>query len=132
MAKFLMLPGTYAAGESIPLIDTSLRCGSVYHEGGSPVIQLKGSGCTHRPNQYTIGVSATVTSAATTPEQLAVIQDGVRIGGGLMSIDAAAAGETNTVSVPNEIGAVGSVKLAAQAVTAVTIADGVVVVHRTV
>lgn len=132
MAKFLMLPGTYNSGDSIPLMDTALRCGSIYHEGGSPIVQLKGSGCIHRPNQYTIGIGATLASVVTTPEQLALLQDGVRVGGGLLSIDAAAANETNTVSIPNEIGAVGSVKLAVEAVTAVTIVDGVVVIHRTV
>lgn len=130
MAKLTMVPGTYPAGSSIPLTDTDLGCGSIYHESGSPIVQLKGSGCPRKKYRYVIGVGATMTSAGTTPEQIALMQDGVRIG--LLSIDPAAAGETNTVSIPNEVGAVGSTKLSVEAVTAVTIAEGVLVVHRTV
>lgn len=129
MAKFSMVPGTYAAGDSIPLIST-IRGGPIYHEDGSPVIQVKGSGCPYRPAQYDIGMGATLTSIGATAEQLALMQDGVRVPGGLISIDAAAAGEVSTASVPNEVSTVTSSRLAVEAVTALTITDGVVVIHK--
>lgn len=130
MAKFLMVPGTYAAGDNIPLLDTSLTCRYIYHEGGSPIIQVKGSGCPHRPFRYLAGVTATMLAQATTAEQLALTVDGVRIGGGLLSIDSAAAGEINTASVLTEIGAGPSARIAVTAITALQITDGAVIVVK--
>lgn len=130
MAKFLMVPGTYAAGDNIPLLDTSLTCRYIYHEGGSPIVQVKGSGCPHRPFRYLLGATATMTALATTAEQLALTVDGVRIGGGLLSIDSAAAGEINTASVINEIGAGSSARIAIVAVTALQITDGVLIINK--
>ena len=130
MAKFTMLPGTYAAGDSIPLINTNLRCSSIYHEDGSPIVQVKGGACACRPAQYAVNVGVTLTSIGTAPEQIEVLQDGARISGGLISIDASVAGEIDTASMPNEISVVGSSRIAVEAVTAVTITDGVVVIRR--
>lgn len=130
MAKFTMVPGTYAAGDSIPLMGTTTRCGSIYHVDGSPIIQLKGGICPAHTATYDIDVGVTLTSIGATPEQLELLQDGVRVSGGLISFDAAAAGEVETTSMPNEITAVGSARIAVEAVTAITITDGVVVVHR--
>lgn len=130
MAKFLMVPGTYAAGDNIPLLDTSLTCRYIYHEGGSPIVQVKGSGCPHRPFRYLLGATATMTALATTAEQMALTVDGVRIGGGLLSIDSAAAGEINTASVINEIGAGSSARIAIVAVTALQITDGVLIINK--
>lgn len=130
MAKFTMIAGTYAAGDSIPLNGTSTRCSSVYHIDGSPIIQLKGGICPSRPAVYDVDVGVTLTSLGATPEQLEIVQDGVRVIGGLISFDAAAAGEIETTSMPNEIAAVGSARIAVEAVTAITITEGVVTVHR--
>ena len=130
MAKYTMIPGTYAAGDSIPLVGAETKCGSIYHVDGSPIIQLKGSICPKNPAVYDIDVGVTLTSLGATPEQLSIMQDGVRVSGGLISFDAAAAGEVETTSMPNEITALGSARLAVEAVTAITITDGVVVVHR--
>lgn len=130
MAKYLMVPGDYNAGDNIPLLDTNLCSRYTYHEGGSPIVQVKGSGCPHRPFRYLIGETVTMTALATTAEQLALTVDGVRIGGGLLSIDSAAAGEINTASIVNEIGAGGSSRIAVQAVTALRITDGVLIVNK--
>lgn len=130
MAKFTMVPGTYAVGDSIPLVGTASRCGSIYHVDGGPIIQLKGGICPSHPAVYDIDVGVTLTSLGATPEQLEVLQDGVRVSGGLISFDAAAAGEVETTSMPNEIAAIGSARIAVAAVTAITITDGVIVVHR--
>lgn len=130
MAKFLMLPGAYAAGENIPLIGTPLTCRYIYHEEGGPVVQVKGSGCPHRPYKYFVGATATMTSGGTATETISLTVDGIRIGGGEMSIDPAAASETNTVTAVNEVGAGSSARIALVAVTAVTIADGVLVVIK--
>ena len=65
-----------------------------------------------------------------TEEQLELLQDGVRVSGGLISFDAAAAGEVETTSMPNEITAIGSARVAVEAVTAITVTDGVVIIHR--
>lgn len=130
MAKFTMIPGTYAAGDSIPLVGTTIRCSSIYHVDGSPIIQLKGGICPSHPAVYDIDVGVTLTSLGATPEQLELLQDGVRVSGGLISFDAAAAGEIETTSMPNEVASIGSSRIAVEAVTAITITDGVVVVHR--
>ena len=130
MAKFTMVPGVYAAGDSIPLTGTATRCSSIYHVDGSPIIQLKGGICPGHPVVYDIDVGVTLTSLGATPEQLELLQDGVRVGGGLISFDAAAAGEVETTSMPNEVTAIGSARIAVEAVTAITITDGVIVVHR--
>lgn len=130
MAKFTMVPGIYAAGDSIPLTGTAPRCGSIYHVDGSPIIQLKGGVCPNHPAVYDIDVGVTLTSIGATPEQLELLQDGVRVSGGLISFDAAAAGEIETTSMPNEIQAIGSARIALEAVTAITITDGVVIVHK--
>ena len=130
MAKFTMIPGTYAAGDSIPLTGPAARCGSIYHADGSPIIQLKGGLCPNHPAVYDIDVGVTLTSVGATPEQLELLQDGVRVSGGLISFDAAAAGEIETTSMPNEVTAIGSARIAVEAVTAVTITDGVIIVHR--
>lgn len=130
MAKLTMVPGTYAAGDSIPLVGSATRCGPIYHADGSPIIQLKGGICPGHPAVYDIDVGVTLTSLGATPEQLSIMQDGVRVSGGLISFDAAAAGEIETTSMPNEITAIGTARLAIEAVTAITITDGVVVVHR--
>lgn len=130
MAKFTMIPGTYAAGDSIPLVGTTTRCSSIYHADGEPIILLKGGLCPNHPAVYDIDVGVTLTSISATPEQLELVQDGVRVSGGLISFDAAAAGEVESTSMPNEVVAIGAAHLAVQAVTAITITDGVVVVHR--
>lgn len=130
MAKFTMIPGTYAAGDSIPLVGKAHRCGSIYHVDGEPIILLKGGGCPGHPAVYDVDVGVTLTSIGATPEQLELLQDGVRVSGGLISFDAAAAGEVETTSMPNEVTAVGSAKIAVSAITAITITDGIVVVHR--
>lgn len=130
MAKYLMVPGTYAAGDNIPLLDTNLCSRYTYHEGGSPIVQVKGSGCPHRPFRYFVGMGATLTAIGADPEQLALTVDGVRIGGGILSIDAAAANEVNTASVVNEIGAGSSSRVAVRAVTAVNITDGALIVTK--
>lgn len=130
MAKFLMIPGTYAAGDSIPLTGAAPRCGSIYHADGEPIILLKGGLCPSHPAVYDIDVGVTLTSLGATPEQLELVQDGVRVSAGLISFDAAAAGEIETTSMPNEVTAVGSARIAVQAVTAITITDGAVIVHR--
>ena len=129
MAKFLMVPGTYAAGDSIPLTGTAAKCGSVYHVDGEPIILLKGGLCPSHPANYFVGVGVTLTSLGATPEQLELVQDGVRVGGGLISFDAAAAGEVETTSIPNEVTAIGAARIAVEAVTAVTITDGAVIVR---
>lgn len=131
MAKFTMVPGTYAAGDSIPLIGTASRCSSIYHVDGEAIVLLKGGLCPNHPAVYDMDVGVTLTSLGATPEQLQVVQDGVRISGGLISFDAAAAGEVETTSMPNEVIAVGSARIAVEAVTAITITDGVVIIHRT-
>lgn len=128
MAKFLMVPGTYAAGDSIPLTGTT-RSGHIYHAEGEPIILLKGGVCPKNPAVYGVDVGVTLTSIGATPEQLELVQDGVRVGGGLISFDAAAAGEIETTSKPNEVTAIGAAKIAVEAVTAVTITDGIVVVN---
>ena len=130
MAKFTMVPGIYAAGDSIPLTGTAAKCGSIYHADGSPIIQLKGGICPAHPVTYDIDVGVTLTSIGATPEQLQLLQDGVRVSGGLISFDAAAAGEIETTSMPNEIATIGTARIAVEAVTAITITDGVVVIHR--
>ena len=130
MAKFTMIPGTYAAGDSIPLTGTAPRCGSIYHVDGEPIILLKGGVCPSHPIVYDIDVGVTLTSVGATPEQLELVQDGVRVSGGLISFDAAAAGEIETTSMPNEVTAVGSARIAVEAVTAITITDGIIVIHR--
>ena len=130
MAKFTMIPGTYAAGDSIPLAGTAQKCGSNYHVDGEPLIMLKGGVCPGHPIAYDVDVGVTLTSIGATPEQLELVQDGVRVSGGLISFDAAAAGEIETTSKPNEVQAVGATRVAVQAITAVTITDGLVVVHR--
>lgn len=130
MAKFTIQPGTYAAGDAIPLIGDFSRCGPIYHEAGSPVIQIKGSGCPCSPARYSIGVGITFTAVGTAAEQVALLADGVRVSGGLISIDAAAAAEVVTASIPNEVSAVSSVRLSLEAVTAVTITDGNVVIGQ--
>lgn len=130
MAKFTMVPGTYAAGDSIPLVGTASRCSSIYHVDGEPIVLLKGGICPNHAAVYDIGVGVTLTSIGATPEQLQLVQDGVRVSGGLISFDAAAAGEIETTSIPNEVVAVGSARIAVEAVTAITITDGVVVIHR--
>lgn len=131
MAKYTMIPGTYAAGDSIPLVGTASRCSSIYHVDGSPIIQVKGGICPNRPAVYDVDVGVTLTSAGATPEQLELVQDGVRVSGGLISFDAAAAGEIETTSMPNEVTAIGSTRIALQAVTAITITDGVLIIRRT-
>lgn len=130
MAKFTMIPGTYAAGDSIPLVGASAKCGSIYHADGSPIIQVKGGICPSHPAVYDVDVGLTLTSIGATPEQLQLMQDGVRVSGGLISFDAAAAGEVETTSMPNEVATVGSARLAVEAITAITITDGVVIIHR--
>lgn len=130
MAKFTMIPGTYAAGASIPLAGTAPKCGSIYHADGEPIILLKGGICPNHPAMYDIDVGVTLTSIGATPEQLQLMQDGVRVSGGLISFDAAAAGEIETTSMPNEVTAIGAARIAVEAITAVTITDGVVIVHR--
>lgn len=129
MAKFLMVPGTYAAGDSIPLTGTAPRCGRIYHVDGEPIILLKGGACPGHPVTYGIDVGVTLTSIGATPEQLELVQDGVRVSGGLISFDAAAAGEVETTSMPNEITAIGAARIAVNAITAITITDGVVIVR---
>lgn len=130
MAKFIMTPGTYAAGDSIPLIGTTSRCSSIYHAAGEPIILLKGGKCPAHPAVYDVDVGVTLTSLGATPEQLELLQDGVRVSGGLISYDAAAAGEIESASMPNEVVVIGSARIAVAAVTAITITDGVIVVHR--
>lgn len=130
MAKFTMVAGTYAAGDSIPLVGTASRCGSIYHADNSPIVQLKGGICPNHPAVYDIGVGVTLQSLGATPERLELLQDGTRVTGGLISFDAAAAGEIETTSIPNEVTAIGSARIAVAAVTAITIVEGVVVVHR--
>ena len=130
MAKFLMVPGTYAAGDSIPLTGTAPRCGPIYHADGEPIILLKGGICPGHPAVYDIDVGVTLTSIGATPEQLELLQDGTRVSAGLISFDAAAAGEVETTSIPNEVTAIGSARIAVEAVTAVTITDGAVIVNR--
>ena len=129
MAKFLMVPGTYAAGDSIPLTGDTTRCGPIYHADGEPIILLKGGLCPKNPAVYDVDVGVTLTSIGATPEQLELVQDGTRVGGGLISFDAAAAGEVETTSKPNEVTAIGSARIAVNAITAVTITDGLVVVN---
>ena len=130
MAKFTMIPGTYAAGDSIPLGGTAPRCGPIYHVDGEPIILLKGGLCPARQAVYKVDVGVTLTSAGATPEQLELVQDGVRVSGGLISFDAAAAGEVETTSIPNEVTAIGAARIAVDAITAITVTEGVVVVHR--
>lgn len=130
MAKFTMIPGTYAAGDSIPLVGTAIRCSSVYHVDGEPIVLLKGGTCPKNPAVYAVDVGVTLTSLGATPEQLQLLQDGVRVSGGLISFDAAAAGEIETTSVPNEVTAIGSARVAVEAITAITITEGVVIVRR--
>lgn len=130
MAKFNMVPGTYAAGDSIPLTGRAKRGGDIFHEDGEPIILLKGGTCPLKPATYDIDVGVTLTSLGATPEQLELVQDGVRVSGGLISFDAAAAGEVETTSMPNEVTAIGAARIAVEAITAITITDGVVIVHR--
>ena len=130
MAKFTMIPGTYAAGDSIPLAGTAPRGGPIYHVDGEPIILLKGGVCPGHPIAYDVDVGVTLTSIGATPEQLELVQDGVRVSAGLISFDAAAAGEIETTSKPNEVQAVGSARIAVNAVTDITITDGDVIVHR--
>lgn len=128
MAKFTMVPGDYAAGASIPLIGSNTRCSSIYHVDGEPIILLKGGLCPTHPAVYDIDVGVTLTSLGATPESLEVVQDGVRVG--LISFDAGVVGEVESTSMPNEIQAIGAARIAVQAITAITITDGVIVIHR--
>ncbi len=124
-----MIPGTYEAGDSIPLNGSAPRGGPIYHADGEPIILLKGGICPGHPVRYGIDVGVTLTSIGATPEQLEIVQDGVRVSGGLISFDAAAAGEVETTSMPNEVTAIGSARIAVNAVTDIIITDGVVIVR---
>lgn len=132
MAKYIMVPGTYTAGQDIPLRGTILTGGgSQFHEPDSPIVQLKGSGCPRNPARYNVNVGVTFTAAAAAPLQAALIQDGIRVTAGLLAAVPAAIGDVITVSVPNEVSAADTSRVSVRAVSTVTITEGALTIHRT-
>lgn len=125
MAKFLLAPGTYAAGQAIPLIPTAFRSCAVRSDGDAATV--RGSGCWCGPAQY--DVSARVIAAAgTAVTTFEITQDGDGIADAIMAIPAAAG--TLTTQAVTQISAVDTSRISVRAVTDATITGGNLIVTR--
>lgn len=129
MAKYLILPGTYAAGESIPLLNTKIRSSSVYHDDGSAVVSVRGSGCFCNAANYDVEANALLTVATAGQLQIAIVVDGEPITDAALATVGAAAG-IEGLSASTVIAAAETEKISLRAVTAVTITGGNLIVNR--
>lgn len=126
MAKFLLAPGTYTAGQAIPLIGTAFRSNSVYADGEAAV--LRGSGCFHNPAQYDVAVHAIIVTAGTGIVNVDLVQDGTVLPDAGIALPAAA-GTLSEQSV-TQVSTVDTSRLVVRATTAVTITTGNLIVTR--
>lgn len=126
MAKFLLAPGTYAAGQNIPLIATAFRSASVYGDGDAAV--LRGSGCFCNPAQYDVAARAIINTAGTAIVTLDIVQDGNALADAAMTVPAAA-GIVAEQSV-TQVSTVDTSRVSVRATTAATITGGNLIVTR--
>lgn len=126
MAKYLLTPGTYAAGTDIPLIPTAFRSGSVRSDGDAAII--RGSGCWCNPAQYDVSARAIIVTAGTGVVNVDILQDGNVLGDAGMAVPAAA-GTVAEQSV-TQVSTVDTGRISVRATTAVTISGGNLIVTR--
>lgn len=129
MAKFLIVPGTYAAGDSIPLINTRIHSRYVFHEDGTPTVSVKGTGCFCNTAQYAVAANAILTVTAAGQVQIAIVVDGEPITDATLATVGAAAG-TEGLSATTIVSAAETEKINLRAITAVTVTGGNLLINR--
>lgn len=130
MAKFIISAQTRAANEGIELNDTRLRSCSIFHEDGSPVVSLKGSGCMRNPARYSVSAHLVFTATAAAPIQVALFEDGEQVPGSLIAVVPAAIADVVSADLTTEVSAGSDARVSLRTISTAPVTSGSFVVER--
>lgn len=130
MAKFIIPAQALDAGDGIVINNTQMKSCAIYHDGGTPTITVRGSGCICNPARYSVSAHVIITEAVSAPTQIGLYVDGELLPDSVIGLPTVTVGDTISGDVVTEITAAGSTRIALRAITDANVTGGNVIVTR--